>query len=310
MRGKAISGATAVLVLAFFFLPWLSVSLDGRILGQFSGYQLAAGSGGYALEWLNGRSGLFFIPFAAIVILSGIVTAQIRPGWQRAAAVGMMAAAVSGLAVIVGFWLSGTREQGSALTFGPEMGLWLTLLALGGAAAGAALFLAETRSATADDGAKIPPSIETGVEKRLGKTAVPPPAAVTGTPAETIGMPAKTTSQSLYRLDVLADDPSIKMWLVVQEGDLVGSKFRILPPVRLGRDAGNDIVIEDSALSGYHAVVREQGGAFHIQDLNSTNGIYLENQTAQRWQRVPAATLVNDMRLKLGRTIFQVVVEE
>lgn len=310
MRGKAISGATAVLVLAFFFLPWLSLFLDGRILGQFSGFQLAAGSGGYALEGLNGRSGLFFIPFTAIVILSGTVTAQIRPGWQRAAAVGVMTAAVSGLAVVVGFGLSGAREQGSALTFVPELGFWLTLLALSGAAAGGALLLAESRSARVDDEVKTASSIQTGAAESLGKTAVPPPAAATITPVETIGTPAKAASQSRYRQEVLADGPSIKMWLVVQEGDLVGAKFRILPPVRLGRDAGNDIIIEDSALSSYHAVVREQGGAFHIQDLNSTNGIYLENQTAQRWQRVPAVTLVNDMRLKLGRTIFQVVVEE
>ncbi len=308
MRGKAISGATAVLVLAFFFLPWLSLSLDGRILGQFSGFQLAAGSGGYALEGLNGRSGLFFIPFAAIVVLFGIVTAQIRPGWQRAAAVGMLAAVVLALAVVVGFWLSGTREPGSLLTFAPELGVWLTLGALAGAAFGAGLLLAETRRARLDINLKTA-SIETGAVEQVATTAVFP-STPDRPPAETIAAPAKAARQSLYRLGVLADDPSVKMWLVVQEGDLAGAKFRILPPVRIGRDAGNDIIIEDSALSGYHAVVREQGGAFHIQDLNSTNGIYLENQTAQRWQRVPAATLVNDMRLKLGRTIFQVVVEE
>ena len=68
MRGKAISGATAVLILAFFFLPWVSVSYYGHVLGQFSGYQLAVGAGEYALDGLNGRSVLFLIPLSALVI--------------------------------------------------------------------------------------------------------------------------------------------------------------------------------------------------------------------------------------------------
>ncbi len=90
MRGKAISGATAVLILAFFFLPWFSVSYNGRVLGQFSGYQLAVGAGEYALDGLNGRSILFIIPLSAVVILLWGVAANFKPSWQLVAAVGAM----------------------------------------------------------------------------------------------------------------------------------------------------------------------------------------------------------------------------
>ena len=43
----------------------------------------------------------------------------------------------------------------------------------------------------------------------------------------------------------------------------------------IGRNAENDIVIENLAVSKMHARIVEQDGAYYIEDLNSTNGTYL-----------------------------------
>lgn len=301
MRGKALSGATAVLILAFFFLPWFSVSYNGRVVGQFSGYQLAVGAGEYALDGLNGRSVLYFIPLSALVILLWGVVAHLKPSWQLIAAVWAFVTAMVGLALLL-MQILGSGEN-PVLGFDAELGLWLTLLCFVLAMVGSVLIFRESRRSNLVQLAGNESDTQASEETAVLLPLIPyqPPQKPT---------PAQSTSAQLNNLsDEPVDSPLLQTWLVVVDGENVGEKFRIMPPVRIGRDAGNNIVIDDSSMSGYHAVVREQGGALHVQDLNSTNGIYLENQANHRWQRVPAATLVNDMRIKLGRTVFRVEIE-
>ncbi len=45
--------------------------------------------------------------------------------------------------------------------------------------------------------------------------------------------------------------------------------------IMIGRNAENDIVIENLAVSKVHAKIVKQDGAYYIEDLNSTNGTYL-----------------------------------
>ncbi|MBW1821432.1 MAG: FHA domain-containing protein [Deltaproteobacteria bacterium] len=45
--------------------------------------------------------------------------------------------------------------------------------------------------------------------------------------------------------------------------------------ITMGRNAENDIVIENLAVSKLHARIMKQDGAYYIEDLNSTNGTYL-----------------------------------
>lgn len=58
------------------------------------------------------------------------------------------------------------------------------------------------------------------------------------------------------------------------------------PSYMIGREAGNDIVIEDPQVSRRHAQLTRQGNSYLIEDVGSTNGTYVNGK------RVTAPTLL------------------
>jgi len=50
----------------------------------------------------------------------------------------------------------------------------------------------------------------------------------------------------------------------------------------LGRRPYNDIVIDNLAVSGEHAVLQMTGADVHIEDLNSTNGTYINGKAVKK----------------------------
>jgi Na+-transporting methylmalonyl-CoA/oxaloacetate decarboxylase gamma subunit len=63
----------------------------------------------------------------------------------------------------------------------------------------------------------------------------------------------------------------------IQAGPMAGEEVPIrLPVVRIGRAAGNDVVIDEDSISATHARLEFDEGAWRITDLESTNGTYVE----------------------------------
>jgi pSer/pThr/pTyr-binding forkhead associated (FHA) protein len=58
----------------------------------------------------------------------------------------------------------------------------------------------------------------------------------------------------------------------------------------LGRRPYNDIVIDNLAISGEHAVFQMTGNEVFIEDLNSTNGTYVNGKAAKKQLLQPMAT--------------------
>jgi pSer/pThr/pTyr-binding forkhead associated (FHA) protein len=55
------------------------------------------------------------------------------------------------------------------------------------------------------------------------------------------------------------------------------------PAFTLGRGPDNDLVMADSAVSRYHARIIDRQAIFHIEDLGSLNGTYVNGvKTASR----------------------------
>jgi hypothetical protein len=52
---------------------------------------------------------------------------------------------------------------------------------------------------------------------------------------------------------------------------------RFFQPVGIGREASNDIELADVRVSRFHAVIWAEEGTWHIRDLDSANGTFIEN---------------------------------
>ncbi len=71
----------------------------------------------------------------------------------------------------------------------------------------------------------------------------------------------------------------------------------------LGRRPYNDIVIDNLAVSGEHAVMQMSGGSVTIEDLNSTNGTYVNGKAVKKQQ------LANDDLIEIGKYKIRYVAE-
>lgn len=67
--------------------------------------------------------------------------------------------------------------------------------------------------------------------------------------------------------------------LVVRQGPIPGQVFELTKSeVIIGRDIANDFVINDAEVSRRHARLTLEGERYKIEDLNSTNGTYIDGQ--------------------------------
>ncbi|HKW99607.1 MAG TPA: transglycosylase SLT domain-containing protein [Bryobacteraceae bacterium] len=92
------------------------------------------------------------------------------------------------------------------------------------------------------------------------------------------------------------EEAKLNAWLVRKSGMLAGKRHLIqVGLTRVGRSSENDIVLTDAAIvSAHHLEISRQGDAYHVRDLNSTNGTFLNGE------RVAEAALVAPCSLRLG----------
>jgi hypothetical protein len=96
--------------------------------------------------------------------------------------------------------------------------------------------------------------------------------------------------------------------LVISNGDRKGEQFHLMADTTIGRASSNDIVLDETALSALHARIKMEDGRFVIYDENSTNGVYIFNDTYNRWERKNRCELESGSQIKLGRTVFHLVI--
>ncbi|MEC5385062.1 GGDEF domain-containing protein [Uliginosibacterium sp. H3] len=74
-----------------------------------------------------------------------------------------------------------------------------------------------------------------------------------------------------------------------------------IPSVKIGRDVDNDIVTQSDGVSRKHARIERRGSELILQDLNSTNGTFANNDV----QRVTVRSLMPGDQIHIGDTVFK-----
>ena len=77
------------------------------------------------------------------------------------------------------------------------------------------------------------------------------------------------------------------------------------PEIMIGRDTNCDLSMMDEALSAHHARLTHHHGQWWLEDLNSTNGTFLNREILT----TPAVVITGD-QFKCGNTLFDIRVEE
>jgi hypothetical protein len=91
--------------------------------------------------------------------------------------------------------------------------------------------------------------------------------------------------------------------LVIRSGPNPGKAFELTSDsVSIGREAANDIVIQDTEISRNHARIIRRGGGFMLEDLGSTNGTFINGQHVSS----PRAVVPGD-EIGLGENVVVVL---
>ena len=96
-------------------------------------------------------------------------------------------------------------------------------------------------------------------------------------------------------------------WLVVEAGGGLekGERYDLFGGVSIGRSPQADIRIEDRFASQIHSRIYARGGNYYVEDMNSTNGTFLNSE------RLDGAARVEPMdQIQIGDTEFRVELEE
>lgn len=88
--------------------------------------------------------------------------------------------------------------------------------------------------------------------------------------------------------------------LVITYGAELGRRFLLdRPEMVIGRSRGCDIMLEQDSASRRHALIRFSGGRYSVQDMGSTNGTCVNDDS------VSEAVLNDADELRLGRTVLR-----
>jgi pSer/pThr/pTyr-binding forkhead associated (FHA) protein len=89
--------------------------------------------------------------------------------------------------------------------------------------------------------------------------------------------------------------------LVVTAGPLAGTNLSLTDEtITLGRSPDNTLVLDDDYVSSHHACLRPYENRWLVEDLNSTNGTYLDGH------KVLGPTVVpNAVPVKVGKTVLE-----
>jgi hypothetical protein len=97
-------------------------------------------------------------------------------------------------------------------------------------------------------------------------------------------------------IEALIDDRPTLVSLVRPDGETLP----LFDGMRIGRNDDNDVVINDGRVSRHHARIVADGAAFAIEDLQSSNGTFVDGVASDRARIGPGSSIV------VGETVLDV----
>ena len=98
--------------------------------------------------------------------------------------------------------------------------------------------------------------------------------------------------------------PAITLAITADQGKESKRQFS-QPQIMIGRDSKCDVAVMDEALSAHHARLIHHPGQWWLEDFNSTNGTFLNQEKLS----TPAVVITGD-HFKCGNTVFGIQVED
>ena len=97
------------------------------------------------------------------------------------------------------------------------------------------------------------------------------------------------------RIEAIVDEHPIRLALVCP-----GETIVLFDGLRIGRNEDNDVAIPDGRISRHHARIVADGDGFAIEDLQSSNGTFVDGAPVQRARLHSGASIV------VGETVLEV----
>jgi pSer/pThr/pTyr-binding forkhead associated (FHA) protein len=97
--------------------------------------------------------------------------------------------------------------------------------------------------------------------------------------------------------------PGITLFVKLAQG-VESQRFFAQTEIRIGRDTNCDLSMMDETMSAHHARLIYHHGQWWLEDLNSTNGTFLNHERLN----TPAVIITGD-EVKCGNTVFGIRVE-
>ncbi len=123
-------------------------------------------------------------------------------------------------------------------------------------------------------------------------TPQPPETAQSGTPGGSAGTYSGQTQSADFgtaQRTIMMNQPTPSFaWLAILTGIHSGRLVQLNPEgTSIGRDAQNDIILDDTAVSRLHAKVKKEAAPrrpeqFYVQDLGSSNGTFVNDKKIVR----------------------------
>jgi pSer/pThr/pTyr-binding forkhead associated (FHA) protein len=83
-----------------------------------------------------------------------------------------------------------------------------------------------------------------------------------------------------------------EIWLVVSEGPDAGREWRLTETLVVGRAGDADVVLADPTVSRHHASLSAQGETAIVEDLQSSNGTFVNGEQVGQPRRVGAGDVI------------------